>query len=78
MISKLDGSLEKVRITKLFSFSGLKRVDIEQTELGDIVAIAGVAGITIGETITSAEANTIVTRVGGTAIITHRFQPTGP
>jgi GTP-binding protein len=55
-IAKLDGSLEKVRITKLFSFSGLKRVDIEQTELGDIVAIAGVAGITIGETITSAEA----------------------
>jgi GTP-binding protein len=55
-IAKLDGSLEKVRITKLFSFSGLKRVDIEQTELGDIVAIAGVTGITIGETITSAEA----------------------
>jgi GTP-binding protein len=55
-IAKLDGSLEKVRITKLFSFSGLKRVDIEQTELGDIVAIAGVTGITIGETLTSAEA----------------------
>ena len=30
-IAKLDGALEKVRITKLFSFSGLKRVDIEQT-----------------------------------------------
>ncbi len=54
-IAKLDGSLEKVRITKLFSFSGLNRVDIETTELGDIVAIAGVAGITIGETITHAE-----------------------
>jgi len=54
-IAKLDGSLQKVKITKLFSFSGLKRVDIEQTELGDIVAIAGVEGIAIGETITSAE-----------------------
>jgi len=54
-IAKLDGSLEKVKITKLFSFSGLKRVDIEQTELGDIVAVAGVTGITIGETITDAE-----------------------
>jgi GTP-binding protein len=54
-IAKLDGSLEKVKITKLFSFSGLKRVDIEQTELGDIVAVAGVTGITIGETITGAE-----------------------
>src|SRR5438309_5300003 len=54
-IAKLDGSLQKTRITKLFSFSGLRRVDIEQTELGDIVAVAGVEGITIGETITSVE-----------------------
>src|SRR5690242_18253004 len=54
-IAKLDGLLEKVKITKLFSFSGLKRVDIDQTELGDIVAVAGVTGITIGETITGAE-----------------------
>ena len=52
-IAKLDGSLQKTRITKLFTFSGLKRSDIEATELGDIVAIAGVEGITIGETITS-------------------------
>ncbi len=54
-IAKLDGSLEKVKITKLFSFSGLQRVDITATQVGDIVAIAGVTGITIGETITSAE-----------------------
>jgi GTP-binding protein len=54
-ISKRDGSLQKVRITKLFSFNGLKRTDIQKTELGDIVAVAGVEGITIGETITSLE-----------------------
>jgi GTP-binding protein len=54
-IAKLDGSLQKTRITKLFSFSGLKRTDINETELGDIVAVAGVEGITIGETVTSAE-----------------------
>jgi GTP-binding protein len=54
-ISKIDGSLQKWKITKLFSFSGLKRVDIEQTEMGDIVAIAGVEGIGIGETITDLE-----------------------
>jgi len=54
-ISKRDGSLQKTRITKLFSFSGLKRVDIEATEIDDIVAVAGVEGITIGETITNAE-----------------------
>ncbi len=52
-IAKRDGSLEKTRITKLFSFSGLKRTDIEETTLGDIVAVAGISGITIGETITS-------------------------
>src|SRR5215470_7557748 len=54
-IAKLDGTFQTVKITKLFSFSGLKRVDIEQTELGDIVAIAGVEGIGIGETITEVE-----------------------
>jgi GTP-binding protein len=54
-IAKLDGSVQKWKITKLFSFSGLKRVDIDQTELGDIVAIAGVEGIGIGETITEVE-----------------------
>jgi GTP-binding protein len=54
-ISKRDGSIQKTRITKLFSFSGLKRVDIEQTEIDDIVAVAGVEGITIGETITSVD-----------------------
>jgi GTP-binding protein len=54
-IAKLDGSLHKTKITKLFSFAGLKRTDITETELGDIIAVAGVEGITIGETITDAE-----------------------
>ena len=54
-IARRDGSLEKIKITKLFSFSGLKRTDIEVTELGDIVAVAGVTGINIGETITNVE-----------------------
>jgi GTP-binding protein len=54
-IAKLDGSFHKVKISKLFSFDGLKRIDIDQTELGDIVAVAGVEGITIGETITNVE-----------------------
>ena len=54
-IAKLDGSLQKTKITKLFSFAGLKRTDITETELGDIVAVAGVEGITIGETITDVE-----------------------
>jgi len=54
-IAKLDGSLHKIKITKLFSFEGLKRVDETVGWPGDILAIAGVEGITIGETVTSAE-----------------------
>ena len=54
-IVKLDGSLQKTRITKLYSFEGLKRVDETTGCPGDILAIAGLEGITIGETITSAE-----------------------
>jgi len=54
-VSKRDLSLQNVKITKLFSFDGLKRVDIDETTLGDIVAIAGVPGITIGESFTNIE-----------------------
>jgi len=54
-ISKRDGSLQKTKITKLFTFSGLKRTETTETEIGDIVAVAGVEGITIGETITGVE-----------------------
>ena len=54
-VSKTDGSLQNVKITKLFSFDGLKRTDISETTLGDIVAIAGSVGITIGESITNIE-----------------------
>jgi GTP-binding protein len=54
-IVKLDGSLQKTRITKLYSFEGLKRVDETIGRPGDVLAIAGVEGITIGETVTHAE-----------------------
>src|SRR5882724_5415579 len=54
-ITKLDGSMHKTRITKLYSFEGLKRVDETIGRTGDILAIAGVEGITIGETITSVD-----------------------
>jgi GTP-binding protein len=54
-ICHLDGTVQKTRITKLYSFEGLKRVDETIARPGDILAVAGVEGITIGETITSAE-----------------------
>ncbi|MEP6534051.1 MAG: translational GTPase TypA [Bryobacteraceae bacterium] len=54
-VVKLDGSLHKTKITKMYSFEGLKRVDETLGRPGDILAIAGVEGITIGETVTSVE-----------------------
>jgi GTP-binding protein len=54
-VAKRDGSLQATRITKLYSFEGLKRVDETVGRPGDILAIAGVEGITIGETVTSVE-----------------------
>ncbi|HXR34698.1 MAG TPA: translational GTPase TypA [Candidatus Binataceae bacterium] len=54
-IAKLDGTFQTTRITKLYSFEGLKRVDETIGRPGDILAIAGVEGITIGETLTSVE-----------------------
>jgi len=50
-ITKLDGKVEKTRITKMYSFEGLKRVEETRALPGDILAIAGVEGITIGETV---------------------------
>jgi len=54
-IVKLDGSVQKTKITKLYSFEGLKRVDETIGGPGAILAIAGVEGINIGETITHPE-----------------------
>ncbi|MBC7927079.1 MAG: translational GTPase TypA [Bryobacteraceae bacterium] len=54
-ICKLDGSVQKTRITKLFTFEGLKRVDETVVVPGSLIAIAGVEGITIGETISAAD-----------------------
>ena len=54
-ICKLDGSIEKTRITKMYSFEGLKRVEETEARPGDILAIAGVEGITIGETVSAAD-----------------------
>ena len=48
---RLDGSIKQFRIQKLFGFEGLKRVEIDNATAGDIVAIAGLADISVGETV---------------------------
>ena len=54
-VFKLDGRVEPTKVTKLFAFDGLKRVEIEHAAAGDIVCLAGIADITIGETIAAPE-----------------------
>jgi len=54
-IAKLNGTIQPTKITKLFTFRGLERDEAEKVSAGDIVAIAGVEGIQIGESITSLE-----------------------
>ena len=48
-----DGSTRNVKVSKLYQFEGLKRVEVEEAKLGDIVAVSGITGLNIGETICS-------------------------
>ncbi len=50
-LMKLDGSVKQFRVTKLFGFLGLKRVEIEEAVSGDIIAISGMEEINVGETV---------------------------
>src|SRR5262245_25605003 len=54
-VAKRDGRMETTKVTKLYVFDGLKRVDADMAPCGEIVALAGFEGISIGETVTSAE-----------------------
>jgi len=55
-VCKLDEAVQETRVTKLYAFDGLKRIDIEAAAAGDIVCLAGIEDITIGETIADVEA----------------------
>ena len=48
---RLDGSTKQFRIQKLFGFYGYNRVEINEAEAGDVIAIAGLADISVGETV---------------------------
>ena len=51
----LDGTTKNVKITKLYTFEGLKRTETHEALLGDIVSVSGISDLNIGETICSPE-----------------------
>ncbi len=53
-VCKLDHSVERTRITRLLTFHGLKQQPVESAEAGDIIALSGIEGIYIGETVADA------------------------
>ena len=50
-ICKQDDKIENARVTKLYTYDGLKKVEVEKADAGDIVALAGISNINIGDTI---------------------------
>ena len=50
VLCKTDGERENVKVSKLYQFEGLKRVEVEEASLGDLVCVSGIADLNIGET----------------------------
>ena len=54
-VMKLDGTKKNFRVTKLFGFFGLKRLEIQEAKAGDLIAVSGMEDINVGETVTDSE-----------------------
>lgn len=50
-VCKRDGTLQSVKLSRIYSFMGLKRIEVQDAFLGDIIAVSGIEDINIGETI---------------------------
>lgn len=50
-VMKLDGSKQNFRVTKLFGYFGLKRLEINEAKAGDLIAVSGMEEINVGETV---------------------------
>ncbi len=55
VLCKADGSVQNVKVSRLYQFEGLKRVECEEAEAGDIICVSGIEGINIGETLCDPE-----------------------
>lgn len=53
VLCKTDGTQENVKISRLYQFEGLKRVEVESAAVGDLICVSGIADLNIGETICS-------------------------
>lgn len=51
-LMKLDGSVKRFRVTKIFGFFGLQREEIQEAKAGDLIAVSGMEDIFVGETVT--------------------------
>ena len=51
VLCKTDGTQENVKISRLYQFEGLKRVEVEDAAVGDLICVSGIADLNIGETI---------------------------
>jgi len=49
-LCKTDGSVENVKVSKLYTFEGLKRTEVEEAAAGEIICVSGISDINIGET----------------------------
>ena len=54
-LMKLDGKVKNFRVSKMFGFMGLKRVEIQQAHAGDLIAVSGMEDINVGETVCPTE-----------------------
>ena len=55
VICKQDGTTQNVKVSRLYQFEGLKRAEVDSAKAGDIVAVSGIEGLNIGETICAAD-----------------------
>ena len=54
-VCRKDGKVQNLKVTKIYTYTGLKRTEIQEAEAGDIIAVVGIPDINIGETIAAVE-----------------------